>query len=1322
MASLVLGAVGSAVGGPVGGLVGSLVGGLIDRTIAGSLQRSAGPVISDREGPRLQNLYVTSSAEGAPITRVIGRQRVSPQLIWATNFREVVTVTTATTGGGGGKGGGGGGGRGGGAVTTTTTTYTYFCSFAVGLCEGPIQDIGQVWADGKPLDMSLYTWRLYKGHETQGADPKIVAVEGAGNVPSFRGLAYLVFDELPLEKFGNRIPQITVEVIRRPTPTGVRIEDVLGGVTLIPSLGEFAYATASVYRDDGFGGTVPENRHGAAGKANLQVSLDQLQSAAPNLGTIALIVAWHGTDLRCGVCEIRPKVEFGASKMTTPWSWQVSGIGRASAEVVSSDSFGALLGGAPSDRSVVQAIEEIKARGLRVLLYPFVMMDIPVGNSLPNPYSDHAALAGQPAFPWRGRITCSPAAGFAGTVDKTAAATIQVTAFFGGAAPGDFGAWDGNTIPYSGPAEWSYRRFILHLVQLAAAAGGVDACVIGSEMIGLTTVRSSTSTYPAVAQLKTLAADVRAILGGGTKIGYAADWTEYCNHRPNDGSGDVHFHLDDLWADSNIDFVAIDNYMPISDWRGGRLHLDAQAGAVSIYDRSYLQGNIEGGELYDWYYASDADRNSQTRTSITDGAYGEPWIFRYKDLRSWWLNQHHDRPGGVRSGSPTGWVPQSKPIWFTEFGCPAIDKGTNQPNVFFDPKSSESFFPYFSTGRRDDLIQRAYLEAIITYWDPAAGHNPISGVYGGRMVDTSNLYAWTWDARPYPQFPTSTLVWRDGSNWRRGHWLTGRLGLATLADAVAEICAGLGVTVDASTLNGIVRGYALDSVMSARSALAPLMQTYFFDAVETGEVIRFVQRGSSVAATYAADQLVDGGADGDDIGYYSLTRAQETDLPRTAHLQFVDRDTDFQAADVYSRRLRGSSARTIASQPPLVFDFGEAQGIVDAQLIDAWVMRERAEITLPPSAYAIEPTDVITLQVNGRTLEMRVEEVGYQHARPAKLVRTDAATYGVPDGAAPTRTPRPVIEPGPVVLHIMDLPMLSPSEIAGAPRLAAYGEPWARASVYRSPTTSGYVLDQYIANRSTIGKTLFDFYSGPVSRWDLVNSLYVQLPPTQSLASLDDLLVFAGGNVCAVQNADGEWEVLQFATAELIGTDQYKLTRLLRGQLGSEHAMRDPIATGAPFVVLDATILQSTTPVTQRNNQLNWKWGPSTKAIDDPTYQTMQFTFKAVGLRPYSPVHLVGHRDGVTGDWTLTWVRRTRIDGDNWDVPLGEEVEAYDIDILDIGTDVVRRTAQVNQPAFLYTAANQVADFGSNQVQVKFAVYQISLTYGRGIGATKTVS
>ena len=90
-----------------------------------------------------------------------------------------------------------------------------------------------------------------------------------------------------------------------------------------------------------------------------------------------------------------------------------------------------------------------------------------------------------------------------------------------------------------------------------------------------------------------------------------------------------------------------------------------------------------------------------------------------------------------------------------------------------------------------------------------------------------------------------------------------------------------------------------------------------------------------------------------------------------------------------------------------------------------------------------------------------------------------------------------------------------------------------------------------------------------------------------------------------------------------------------------------------------------------------------------------------------------GARSG--GDLALSWVRRTRIGGDSWDaveVPLGEETERYEIDILD-GTDVVR-TLATTTPAATYTAAEQTADFGAPQSSIDLRVYQLSTVFGRG--------
>jgi hypothetical protein len=1317
MATLVLGAVGSAIGGAVGGsilgvsaatiggVIGSTIGTVVDSWIVSSLtppQRI--------EGQRLDSLRITSSTEGAVIPRLYGRMRIGGNVIWATDFREEISTTRQ-----GGKGGG---------RRVETSEYLYTASFAVALCEGPITGIGRIWADGKPMDMTGVTWRWYPGNESQTADPFIAAKMGAANTPAYRGTAYVVFEELPLSTFGNRLPQLSFEVFR-PLADADTAEGLVKAVTMIPASGEFVYATETIRKGTG-GTTAAENQNAVPDKADMVVALDRLQAMAPAVESVSLVVSWFGDDLRAGNCQIRPGVE-AAAKTTSPKVWSVNGVTRAQAVLLDSDDEGRpVYGGTPADFAVVQAIQEMKARGLRVTFYPFVMMNVPPGNTLPNPYSDNAAGVGQPVFPWRGRITCSPAAGFAGSVDKTVAAAAQVDAFFGTATPADF-AVSGDTVTWTGPDDdWGLRRMILHYAHLCAVAGGVDAFLIGTEMRGLTTIRLSASVYPAVTAFKALAADVRTILGPDTKVGYAADWSEYFGHHPQDGSGDVFFHLDPLWSDANIDFVGIDNYMPLSDWRDGFEHLDAQAGWPAIYDRAYLQSNIAGGEGFDWFYASAADRAAQTRTPITDGAYGKPWVFRYKDLRAWWSNPHYDRPGGVESGTPTAWVPESKPIRFTELGCPAVDRGTNQPNVFFDPKSSESFIPYFSRGWRDDAIQRAYLEASYLWWGEAA-NNPTSSVYGGPMVHVPECAAWTWDARPYPFFPERADIWGDGPNWRLGHWLTGRLGAVSLAALVRHLCLRAGLSesrIDVSGLWGAVEGYVIGALESPRASITTLARHFGFDAVETEGVIRFVMRGRASVATLALDDLV-ASREGED---FELTRGQETELPQALKWQVARSDEDYDAALVEARRITVDTTRISSESFPMAIPPEEAERRCRRALMEAWIGRETATFRLPPSRLALDPADVIRLTNDGREVEFRLVSVADAEARGIEAVHQDRAVYDLPPGdPRPTSLASPVVFGTPEVA-MLDLPQISEDQPAHRPLIAAHASPWpGEIAVFRSPSTDGFTLLTTFGSRARIGTLAFDVFPGPTSRFDLGNALVVDLL-SGTLESVTDVALFGGANALAVEAAPGVWEIVQAGQAELIAPRRYRLTRLLRGQRGTEHAMGNPAPAGARVVVLDRQL--AVLPVAEADLGLPWNWrvGPASRAVSDASYTALGFTPTGRGLVPFAPVHVEQpwRTARSPGDLTIRWTRRSRaLTADAWEqveVPLAEDIEGYDVQILD--GQAVKRTLTSGTTSVVYSAAQQTADWGAPLgpgQTLAIRIYQLSNRLGRGTPASVTL-
>ena len=153
-----VGVLGQTLGGElIGRSFGALAGGAIDAALFGPRT----------EGPRLTHLHLMESRDGAGLPRVMGRMRRGGPLIWAARFREETRER-------GGKGG------------PTVTEYGYTASFAVALCEGPVDRVGRIWANGDLMDLTGVNFRVYPGTEDQVPDPLIEAVEGVGRAPAYR--------------------------------------------------------------------------------------------------------------------------------------------------------------------------------------------------------------------------------------------------------------------------------------------------------------------------------------------------------------------------------------------------------------------------------------------------------------------------------------------------------------------------------------------------------------------------------------------------------------------------------------------------------------------------------------------------------------------------------------------------------------------------------------------------------------------------------------------------------------------------------------------------------------------------------------------------------------------------------------------------------------------------------------------------------------------------------------------------------------------------------------------------------------------------------
>ncbi|WP_246525532.1 phage tail protein [Thalassovita aquimarina] len=646
-------------------------------------------------------------------------------------------------------------------------------------------------------------------------------------------------------------------------------------------------------------------------------------------------------------------------------------------------------------------------------------------------------------------------------------------------------------------------------------------------------------------------------------------------------------------------------------------------------------------------------------------------------------------------------------------GCASIDKGTNQPNKFVDPKSSESVLPHYSDGRRDELIQMQYLRALLGYWGEAA-NNPVSGQYGGRMLDMSRAYVWAWDARPYPAFPRNTELWSDAENYARGHWINGRGSARSLASVVTEICRRAGVSeIDTSALHGHVRGYHQKDAAEARSALQPLMLRYGFDAIERDGVLVFRSRTGMTDWALGQNAL----AVNDELPYSTEAHcAAQSEMAGRVRLRFVEADADFETVAEESVLPDVETHAVAASEIPLAMTRAEGRQVVERWLSEARLARDSVRLALPPSALGIGAGDVIELPGDGPAGTYRVDRVEYRASQIVEAVRIDPESYRPAEFTEETSPVTPFFAPAPVLPLFLDLPLLRGDEPPHAPHMAVTATPWpGSVAVYHAAADSDYDLLSTQEARAIIGMTETALVRARPGLWDRGSRLQVRLA-SGSLESRPRQQILAGSNLAAIGDGTVEnWELVQFRDARLVDDNTYLLTNLLRGQLGSDAAMPESWPEGSYFVLLDNAVTQLGLASASRNLARHYRIGPARRGYDDPSYRHYQLAFAGIGLRPYAPVHLRAEPAG-TGDVTLRWIRRTRVGGDSWDgleVPLGEEQELYLVRIL-AGAQVLREET-VASAEWTYASAAIAEDGGLSGLVAEVA--QVSATYGAGAPA-----
>lgn len=543
---------------------------------------------------------------------------------------------------------------------------------------------------------------------------------------------------------------------------------------------------------------------------------------------------------------------------------------------------------------------------------------------------------------------------------------------------------------------------------------------------------------------------------------------------------------------------------------------------------------------------------------------------------------------------------------------------------------------------------------------------------------------------------------------------------------VAELLQQAGLTssdYDVTRLTDTLEGFILDRPITVRAALEYLTSAFFFDIVESDGILKCVPRGSESIKSVPEDDLIPAKKKGvQDV--LEINYAQELELPQRVNVTYLDRPFNYDPVTQTSQRQVVRAVDQVTVNLPIVMGATRAKQISDITLYGTWKERTSFNLTLPPKYVRIEPTDVITVTVNNVPHEMRVFKTNMEANGVMKVsaVAEDISSYDfyTPPGETSSTLEPPTLVPG-TIAKFVDAPPLPSDTVANQGLLrigvAADGQNWNGSAIYRSDDGgeaggNTFTLLAGMDGAATFGAITTALPAGPFEVWDTVNEVEVILT-SGSLASVSELGVFNGANAALIGN-----ELIQFENAQLIGENTYKLTKLLRGRQGTEWAIGTH-AAGERFMALTPALYTTAIANNLIGRQLFYKAvsvGNSLGNTDE-----LAFTYTGRNLKPFAPVHVTGVRGG-SGNLTISWIRRSRVDAewrDGVGIPLGEESEVYEVDILD-GSTVVR-TTPATSPTASYSAADQTTDFGSVQSSIDVKIYQLSAVVGRGYAAEATV-
>lgn len=1176
-------------------------------------------------GPRLADQVVSSSANGAPITWGYGAFRIGAQIIWSSRIQETKSTTSQSAKGG---------------PSQSTTTYSYTCSFAAAFCEGPA-NILRIWGDSKLLydatskgavtspklatGIGTHTVvvlpTIYTGTDTQEPDPVIQAALGINATPAFRDLCYVLYENLPLADFGNRVPNIRAECSTGQVDAFVRDTYPPSGVVVDGSANAAGYPYVDPINRD----VIAVDLLGATAEridlaTTNTVPLDRWQSStAYNLGD--QILDSNGNVETCS--SVTGDRLTGSTEPTWPTSeatvttdhhvhWTNTGAGPEGIPVTARGALNALKAGSTevygTRANLLPCSAGIDTRG-------FFWNCVAINNSgAPQPW--YAVQYDPTTFGYVNRISLNQ------PVRSFAFARIQGTdyVYFTTGAGGGTGAGSLYLVKAKGGSVVSFASWVPPSDSSATNSSVYPAVDPDTGLVYIVTYHSTSTPYHWFVTVM----DPRS---GTVQQISSTQFTGDATH----GVGMAAM------------FDPIDNSLIVFTDQGYAHKIDIATMTITVTSAAKV---CQGG----------------------NGGNSIPGI-----TPAWYR-------GVVPSIGVIYTIDGSTNILRINHSTLAIETTTPQGSWF------ASSFPGIQQASYDEITN----SLLIGLADGSGGYNAfIHRLYLERQAVEGE----------------------------------------TLDDVVSDLCERAGLDsdqFDVTALSSItVAGYPITRNADAKSLLTPLVAAYFFDAVESDFILKFVPRGGAAAVDIPEADL-GLAADGFEL---QETIAQEHDLPKQISIVYADPSLDYQQG----KQMKARPARIVKTKNqtiielPLTLQGDEAMAICDKTLRTIWDERNGFDLKLWRPIYILnDPSDVFTFTYNGIPFAARL----VKRTLGADLTMQDAAVSENPTNyvsvlkGAPSIYTSPELNPAaPTLFFLLDVPLLEDTD---APphgstgyyfAMASASSGWPGGVLYEAPDDSNYTQEGFASDAIIYG-VVSDALAAPRSpfTWDFTNTITVRIMNGGSLSSTTVLNVYDGANALILGS-----EIIQYQNATQNADGSWTLSNLLRGRRGSELSCGTHV-TGETAVFLPAGIHRNNLPTSVVGIERFYKAvtiGQSTSGGGTPE------TLTAADLKPYAVAQLLGTRD-VSGNFSIAWIRRTRIGGEwlsgtgSGTVPLSEDAELYDLEVLDGSGNVLRSVLGLTSPTFFYSAAQVLADYGSQVDTCSVRVYQISSQIGRGFPATNT--